>query len=171
MASFWSTLVAMIACVLAVDATRITHKHARFSWQKAPTDIAKRATGKTQFGYFTPWGDLSEYNYVRPWYTYILRYVDVWIFTEPTDIVSTTLTHILYAFADIDGSTGIPKFTDPSSDIENLKQVGPTTSQEVSRPTHYSGFSCTDSSRSNETSKSFSALVEAFTPGKDVLPL
>ena len=53
MVGFWSTLAVIVACILAVDATRITHKHA---------DIAKRATGKTQFGYFRPGDPLSEYN-------------------------------------------------------------------------------------------------------------
>ena len=165
MAGFWSTLVIIMACLLVVNATRITHKHVRHG-HRAHADVAKRAAGKAQFGYFTPWGNLSAYNRsIRA-----LRAIDVWIFAEPADIDAKSLTHILYAFAGMDGSTGVAKLTDPNSDIAILKQVGLLRVRGLAGLTHYSGFSCTNSSRSNGTSKSFSALVEALTPEQDSLP-
>ena len=42
--------------------------------------------------------------------------VDVWISAAPPQIVPEPLTHILYAFADTDAETGIPKLTDSWSD-------------------------------------------------------
>ena len=65
MAGFWSTLAVIVTCILAVDATRITHKHVRND-QTTHADIAKRATGKTQFGYFRPGDPLSECNCISP---------------------------------------------------------------------------------------------------------
>lgn len=38
------------------------------------------------------------------------------LLSEPSDIVPSKLTHILYAFADIDSSTGSAKMTDSYAD-------------------------------------------------------
>jgi chitinase len=70
MAGFWSTLMVIVACVLAIDATQVMQKPARYN-QSAHTnpvgdttpEIEKRATGKTQFAYFTNWGIYSGYNF------------------------------------------------------------------------------------------------------------
>ncbi|CAE7146080.1 unnamed protein product, partial [Rhizoctonia solani] len=57
----------------------------------------KRATGKVNIGYFVNWG-----IYARAFY--------------PQNIDTSTLTHILYSFADIDPSTGTVKLSDPDAD-------------------------------------------------------
>jgi len=64
MVGFWSTLIVIVACALAVDATQIMHKPAGFN-QTAhiPGQLTKRATGRTQFAYFTNWGIYSGYNF------------------------------------------------------------------------------------------------------------
>lgn len=61
--------------------------------------IQKRAGPKVSFAYFTNWGIYGA-NF------------------QPTDIVSTPLTHILYSFADTDASTGAIKLTDSYADAE-----------------------------------------------------
>ncbi|KAF8201052.1 glycoside hydrolase superfamily [Mycena galopus ATCC 62051] len=62
-------------------------------------EIHKRATGKVSMGYFTNWGIYGA-NF------------------QPTDIVTSTLTHILYAFADVDPTTGIISLTDLYADTQ-----------------------------------------------------
>lgn len=59
--------------------------------------IHKRAGNKVSFAYFTNWGIYGA-NF------------------QPTDIVTSTLTHILYAFADVDPSNGTIKLTDLYAD-------------------------------------------------------
>ncbi|KAF7377724.1 hypothetical protein MSAN_00195400 [Mycena sanguinolenta] len=57
------------------------------------------ATGKVSMGYFTNWGIYGA-NF------------------QPTDIVPSTLTHILYAFADVDPSSGAISLTDLYADTQ-----------------------------------------------------
>lgn len=57
MTNFWSTLAVVVACILAVDATRMMHRHARHN------QIAKRTTGKTQFGYYINQGTDGGYSF------------------------------------------------------------------------------------------------------------
>ncbi|GLB41081.1 putative glycosyl hydrolase 18 family protein [Lyophyllum shimeji] len=59
--------------------------------------VTKRANGKVSFAYFTNWGIYGA-NF------------------QPTDIVSSTLTHILYSFADVNPSTGAISLTDSYAD-------------------------------------------------------
>ncbi|TDL20581.1 hypothetical protein BD410DRAFT_725659 [Rickenella mellea] len=59
--------------------------------------VHKRASGKVQAGYFTNWGIYGA-NF------------------QPTDIVTSTLTHIVYAFADVAPDTGVISLTDPYAD-------------------------------------------------------
>ncbi|KAF9066642.1 glycosyl hydrolases family 18-domain-containing protein [Rhodocollybia butyracea] len=54
------------------------------------THVVQRAADKTQVAYFTNW--------------------------EPTDIIPSTLSHILYAFADVSPDTGAISLTDPYAD-------------------------------------------------------
>ena len=64
MVGFWSTLMVIVACALAVDATQVMHKPAGFNQTaRTPGQIAKRDTGRTQFAYFTNWGVYSGYNF------------------------------------------------------------------------------------------------------------
>ncbi|KAF7369007.1 hypothetical protein MVEN_00227400 [Mycena venus] len=62
-------------------------------------DIEERATGKVSIGYFTNWGIYAA-NF------------------QPTDIVVSTLTHILYSFADVDMNTGAISLTDSYADTQ-----------------------------------------------------
>ncbi|KAJ7254697.1 glycosyl hydrolases family 18-domain-containing protein [Mycena haematopus] len=62
-------------------------------------EIHKRAAGKVSIGYFTNWGIYGA-NF------------------QPTDIVPSTLTHILYAFADVDPSSGTISLTDLYADTQ-----------------------------------------------------
>ena len=71
MAGFWSTLVVITTCVLAVDATQVMHRPDHYDQagrtnsigNTTPSQITKRATGKTQFAYFTNWGVYKGYNF------------------------------------------------------------------------------------------------------------
>ncbi|KAJ6567739.1 glycosyl hydrolases family 18-domain-containing protein [Mycena vulgaris] len=60
--------------------------------------MEKRATAKVSMAYFVNWGIYVPRNF------------------QPTDIVVSTLTHILYSFADVDPNTGAISLTDPYSD-------------------------------------------------------
>ncbi|KAJ6551520.1 glycoside hydrolase superfamily [Mycena capillaripes] len=62
-------------------------------------EIHKRATGKVSIAYFTNWGIYAA-NF------------------QPTDIVVSDLTHILYSFADVDSSTGAISLTDSYADTQ-----------------------------------------------------
>ncbi|KAF8998382.1 glycosyl hydrolases family 18-domain-containing protein [Cyathus striatus] len=73
----------------------------RFATETNPKThvIQRRATNKASFAYFTNWG---------------IYYPGANF--QPTDIVTGPLTHILYAFADTDASTGAIMLTDPFAD-------------------------------------------------------
>ncbi|KAH9173832.1 glycoside hydrolase family 18 protein [Lactarius sanguifluus] len=62
-----------------------------------PNVVQKRVTGKVQAAYFTNWGIYGA-NF------------------QPTDIIPSDLTHILYAFADVTPSTGSIFLTDSYAD-------------------------------------------------------
>ncbi|KAK7052395.1 glycoside hydrolase superfamily [Favolaschia claudopus] len=62
------------------------------------SDLEKRANGKVSMAYFTNWGIYAA-NF------------------QPTDIVVSTLTHILYSFADV-SSSGTIVLTDSFADVE-----------------------------------------------------
>ncbi|KAJ7618307.1 glycoside hydrolase superfamily [Mycena polygramma] len=59
--------------------------------------IHRRAAGKVSIGYFTNWGIYGA-NF------------------QPTDIVDSDLSHILYSFADVDSTTGTISLTDLYAD-------------------------------------------------------
>ncbi|KAJ7905078.1 glycoside hydrolase superfamily [Mycena leptocephala] len=91
-----------------VHATPVMHRPANvsaplhtFKTEEHPIvhEIHKRATGKVSMAYFTNWGIYAA-NF------------------QPTDIVVSTLTHILYAFADVDSSTGAISLTDSYADTQ-----------------------------------------------------
>ncbi|KAJ7103739.1 glycoside hydrolase superfamily [Mycena epipterygia] len=88
------------------NATQVMHRPANVSAplpnvkvQEKPIAhvVQKRATSKVSIGYFTNWGIYGA-NF------------------QPTDIVVSTLTHILYSFADVDPNTGAISLTDPYAD-------------------------------------------------------
>ncbi|KAJ6600774.1 glycosyl hydrolases family 18-domain-containing protein [Mycena sp. CBHHK59/15] len=109
MFSFQRALVSL-ACAFAIlnviDATPVMQRPANVSAPLRKFKIAekpdmrvvqKRATSKVQVGYFTNWGIYAA-NF------------------QPTDIPVSTLTHILYSFADVDSSSGTISLTDPYAD-------------------------------------------------------
>jgi len=125
MASFWSTFVVIVACILAAGATQVMHKPARYNQTEhtnpvgdtTPKQIAKRATGKTQFAYFTNWGIYAAYNFSKLYRICALYGRLIYgSFAEPADIVPEPLTHILYSFADTSPDTGVALLTDSWSD-------------------------------------------------------
>ncbi|KAJ7472248.1 glycoside hydrolase superfamily [Mycena galericulata] len=61
--------------------------------------VHKRAAAKVSMGYFTNWGIYAA-NF------------------QPTDIVVSTLSHIIYSFADVDPTTGIIALTDLYADTQ-----------------------------------------------------
>lgn len=64
MVRFWSTLAAIVACALAVDATQAMVRPANYDGDRTAAPVVKRdGPGKTQFGYFTNWGIYSGYNF------------------------------------------------------------------------------------------------------------
>ena len=70
----------IVTCALAVGATQVMHKPAGFNQTaRIPGQLAKRATGKTQFAYFTNWGIYSGYNFSQSCVMCILPATDVWI--------------------------------------------------------------------------------------------
>ncbi|KAJ3974696.1 glycoside hydrolase family 18 protein [Lentinula raphanica] len=92
--------------VLHVQATQVMHRPERFNTtppavttehDPATHVVQKRATTKTQVAYFTNWGIYAA-NF------------------QPTDIIPSTLTHILYAFADVSPDTGAISLTDLYAD-------------------------------------------------------
>ncbi|KAF9532699.1 glycosyl hydrolases family 18-domain-containing protein [Crepidotus variabilis] len=99
----------VLSALVAVNATQVMHRpdnykeppNAVVTSKNATTHtIAKReahASEKTSFAYFTNWGIYGA-NF------------------QPTDIKPSPLTHILYAFADTDASSGAIKFTDSYAD-------------------------------------------------------
>ncbi|TFK37028.1 glycoside hydrolase family 18 protein [Crucibulum laeve] len=97
-----------LTAVIVVDATQVMHRPdgykdapKRFAIETNPktNSIQRRATAKTSFAYFTNWGIYGA-NF------------------QPTDIVTSPLTHILYSFADTDPSSGAIKLTDSYADQE-----------------------------------------------------
>ncbi|KAF8874737.1 glycosyl hydrolases family 18-domain-containing protein [Infundibulicybe gibba] len=96
------------AAIVFVNATQVMHRPDNykstpnsFQIEKSPktNHIQKRASGKVSFAYFTNWGIYGA-NF------------------QPTDIVSSTLTHILYSFADVNAGTGAITLTDSYADQE-----------------------------------------------------
>ncbi|KAK7691604.1 hypothetical protein QCA50_005003 [Cerrena zonata] len=93
--------------LLAVNATQVMHRPDNFQstphkfaeGDAEPKTIFKRAaaTGKVQAAYFTNWGIYGA-NF------------------QPTDIDPSSLSHILYAFADVSPDTGVISLTDSWSD-------------------------------------------------------
>ncbi|GJJ12346.1 hypothetical protein Clacol_006587 [Clathrus columnatus] len=67
--------------------------------------LQKRSAGYVSMGYFTNWG-----IYARNF--------------QPTNIVSSTLTHILYAFADVDPNSGTISLTDTYADEQGNNLYG-----------------------------------------------
>ncbi|KAL0958869.1 hypothetical protein HGRIS_014185 [Hohenbuehelia grisea] len=96
----------LVVAVLGVQATQVMHRPENytaplrtFKMEKNPETkiIQKRATGKVQVAYFTNWGIYAA-NF------------------QPTDIVTSKLTHILYSFADVRPDTGAIVLTDSYAD-------------------------------------------------------
>lgn len=103
-----SLLAIAMAAVSVVEATQAMHRPDNYKQPprvfNTSTDpqiqsIHKRATGKTQFAYFTNWGIYGA-NF------------------QPTDIVAKDLTTILYSFADVSADTGSIALTDSYADVE-----------------------------------------------------
>ncbi|PFH51661.1 carbohydrate-binding module family 5 protein [Amanita thiersii Skay4041] len=99
-------IAAALATLITVNATQVMHRPDRyksppnrFSIETNPETkiIHKRATSKTSFAYFTNWGIYGA-NF------------------QPTDIVPSILTHILYSFADVNADAGTISLTDPYAD-------------------------------------------------------
>ncbi|CAE6496434.1 unnamed protein product, partial [Rhizoctonia solani] len=104
-----------LGAVLSASASQIHHRPDNYLTKIAPNTppsnrtitpqslrervaiLDKRATGKVNIGYFVNWG-----IYARAFY--------------PQNIDASTLTHILYSFADVDPSTGTVKLSDPDAD-------------------------------------------------------
>ncbi|GJE98248.1 glycoside hydrolase family 18 protein [Phanerochaete sordida] len=99
------TFAALVACVTLVSATQImqrpaTYKDAPHKYahgESVPRIIHKRSGAKVNMAYFTNWGIYGA-NF------------------QPTDINTTPLTHILYAFADVSPDTGVISLTDSYAD-------------------------------------------------------
>ncbi|CAK5284354.1 unnamed protein product [Mycena citricolor] len=105
-------ITALLSLLNVVSSTEIMHRPQNVSAQIAESKLQavsaptvhqpqKRAAGKVNMAYFTNWG-IYEANF------------------QPTDIVAANLTHILYAFADIDPSTGNISLTDSYADTQKL---------------------------------------------------
>lgn len=104
--SYRSFLLLALGLLQTVQATQVMQRPPNFNGtlHKVKTNqhptvehIQKRATGKVSMGYFTNWGIYGA-NF------------------QPTDIIPSELTHILYAFGDTDASTGTIKLSDPYAD-------------------------------------------------------
>ncbi|KAH8103287.1 glycoside hydrolase family 18 protein [Cristinia sonorae] len=97
-------LTGLFAAFVA-DATQVMHRpdnyknvpHKYTLGNVTPQLIHKRSGSKVQAAYFTNWGIYGA-NF------------------QPTDIVSSDLTHILYAFADVSPDTGAISLTDSYAD-------------------------------------------------------
>ncbi|KAF9465417.1 glycosyl hydrolases family 18-domain-containing protein [Collybia nuda] len=96
------------AALIAVNGTQVMHRPANykdalrtFKTEQDPktNTIQKRAGNKVSFAYFTNWGIYGA-NF------------------QPTDIVTSSLTHILYSFADVNPSSGTIVLTDSYADQE-----------------------------------------------------
>ncbi|KAJ7182618.1 glycoside hydrolase superfamily [Mycena crocata] len=111
-ASLKRVLIFLAACTAlnVATATQVMHRPSnaslstperKFKLEAHPTVhvVQKRATGKVQIGYFTSWGIYTP-NF------------------QPTDIVPSTLTHILYSFWDVDPATGRIMTQDSYADQE-----------------------------------------------------
>ncbi|KAJ6567740.1 glycosyl hydrolases family 18-domain-containing protein [Mycena vulgaris] len=101
-------LLAGLAILNVGNATQVMHRPANvsrplheFELEEKPVIhvVQKRAASKVSMAYFTNWGIYAS-NF------------------QPTDIVVSTLTHILYSFADVDASTGAISLTDSYADSE-----------------------------------------------------
>ncbi|KAJ7489454.1 glycoside hydrolase superfamily [Mycena latifolia] len=88
------------------NATQVMHRPANvsaplreFKLEEKPIVhvVQKRATAKVSMAYFTNWGIYAA-NF------------------QPTDIVVSTLTHVLYSFADVSPTTGVISLTDSYAD-------------------------------------------------------
>ncbi|CDO69059.1 Glycoside Hydrolase Family 18 / Carbohydrate-Binding Module Family 5 protein [Trametes cinnabarina] len=101
---FLLATVALTAFVV-VNATQVMHRPEAYkdvprkfaTSEVKPQVIHKRAGSKVQAAYFTNWGIYGA-NF------------------QPTDIDPTTLTHIVYAFADVSSDTGAITLTDSYAD-------------------------------------------------------
>lgn len=76
--------------------------------------LQKRSTGYISAGYFTNWF-VSCYSHLLMDNLSVGRGIYARNF-QPTNIVSSTLTHILYAFADVDPNSGNISLTDVYAD-------------------------------------------------------
>ncbi|THH17165.1 hypothetical protein EW146_g3590 [Bondarzewia mesenterica] len=103
-------IVALATFLFVVDATQVMHRPANYMGKAntvaAVEDVdphivkeraAEAPTAKVQAAYFTNWGIYGA-NF------------------QPTDIVPSDLTHILYAFADVTPSSGLIFLTDSYAD-------------------------------------------------------
>ncbi|KAI0816864.1 glycosyl hydrolases family 18-domain-containing protein [Trametes gibbosa] len=94
-----------MAAIVAADATQVMHRpekyeatpHKFVSTEVKPQVMQKRAASKVQAAYFTNWGIYGA-NF------------------QPTDIIPSTLTHIVYAFADVSADSGTIVLTDSYAD-------------------------------------------------------
>ncbi|EJD41329.1 glycoside hydrolase family 18 and carbohydrate-binding module family 5 protein [Auricularia subglabra TFB-10046 SS5] len=95
MLSSWKSLL----CFALFSTAHAAVIQTRVRGEESTLDRRAATTGKVQFGYFVNWA-----IYARNFH--------------PDDMDTSTLTHILYGFADTDPSSGQIKLTDSFADIE-----------------------------------------------------
>ncbi|KAA1477051.1 hypothetical protein DENSPDRAFT_867476 [Dentipellis sp. KUC8613] len=101
----YAVAAALFAVVAVANATQVMQRPASYKQtphnytigHPKPQIIQKRAGSKINAGYFTNWGIYGA-NF------------------QPTDIIPSELSHILYAFADVSASTGAISLTDSYAD-------------------------------------------------------
>ncbi|KAG8711791.1 hypothetical protein FRC11_001828, partial [Ceratobasidium sp. 423] len=109
------SLLVALGAALSTTASQIHHRPENYLTKAAPNTplsnctvtpqplhervaiLGERATGGVSIGYFVNWG-----IYARAFY--------------PQNIDTSTLTHVLYGFADVDPATGTVKLSDPDAD-------------------------------------------------------
>ncbi|KAF8582270.1 carbohydrate-binding module family 5 protein [Ramaria rubella] len=99
-------LIYALALATVINATQIMYRPDDYKTLESlirerttiESGLTKRAGGKLSIGYFTNW--LADNS----------------IFAEPSNIVSSILTHVLYSFADVDPNSGNISLTDSYAD-------------------------------------------------------
>ncbi|KZW04002.1 hypothetical protein EXIGLDRAFT_743634 [Exidia glandulosa HHB12029] len=96
MSPSWKALLcyALLGAANVVNAGVVQYRN-----REETANLDKRASGKVQVGYFTNWGIYGR-NF------------------QPDDMDTSVLTHVLYAFADTDPSSGAIKSSDTNADFD-----------------------------------------------------
>jgi len=140
----FAAVVALVSLVVLTGATQVMQRPVNFkspppkytTVRVTPQIVHKRASGKIQAGYFTNWLVilvLRHLNLIRACFNIGGLQGNLWrklplvhvlvksdsaphACLEPTDIIPSELSHILYAFADVTPSTGAIFLTDTYAD-------------------------------------------------------